>query len=116
MRILVYGAGAIGGYLGALLAEAGADVTLLARGAQLEALNRHGVNLEWADSRSRRVPVRACGPGTASGRFDLVVVTLKSMQLAAAADDMASLLAPGGSLLMIQNGLPWWYFERVDSP
>jgi 2-dehydropantoate 2-reductase len=116
MRTLVYGAGAIGGYIGALLAQHGADVTLLARGVTLEALRRDGIRVEWEDGRVLHTAVRACGPGRAEGRFDLVIVTLKSMQLAAAAQEIRALTAPGGSVVMIQNGLPWWYFDRVPSP
>lgn len=117
MRTLVYGAGAIGGFIGALLAQNGADVTLLARGATLAALQRDGIRVEWAqDGRVLQLPVQTCGPGQARGKFDLVVVTLKSMQLAAAAQEIRPLTAEGGSVLMIQNGLPWWYFDRVPSP
>jgi 2-dehydropantoate 2-reductase len=116
MRVLIYGAGAIGGYLGALLAGAGVDVTLVARGAQYEALTARGLSVEWGDGRALRVSPPACRPGEIPGSYDLVFVTLKSMQLAAAADDIVSALSPDGSLVMIQNGLPWWYFERVDSP
>lgn len=117
MRILVYGAGAIGGYLGALLAQQGADVTLLARGATLAALQRDGIRVEWGGGgRVLQLPVKACGPGQAPGRFDLVFVTLKAMQLAGAAADIRAITADGASVVMIQNGLPWWYFDRVDSP
>jgi 2-dehydropantoate 2-reductase len=114
MRVLVYGAGAIGGYLGALLAQHGADVTLVARGAQLDAIATRGLQLEWHDGRSIQVQVPACGPGQASGRFDVVFVTLKSMQLAAAARDIMAAVADDGALVMVQNGLPWWYFERFE--
>jgi 2-dehydropantoate 2-reductase len=116
MRILVYGAGAIGGYLGALLAHQGEDVTLLARGATREALARDGVQVSWHDGRQLQVAVPTCEPGAAPGRFDLVIVTLKSMQLPGAAKDIAASVAGDGALLMVQNGLPWWYFDRVTSP
>ena len=117
MRVLVYGAGAIGGYLGALLAQHGADVTLLARGATRQAIAAHGLQVDWAASgRSLHVDVPTCRPGQAEGRFDVVFVTLKSMQLAAAARDIAATLAPDGVLVMIQNGLPWWYFDGLASP
>ncbi len=116
MRRLIFGAGAIGGYLGGLMADAGADVTLLARGAQYHALADVGIKLEWADGCSKQIHVKTCEPGKAGSGYDLVIVTLKSMQLAGAADEMMAALAPHGSLVMIQNGLPWWYFDRVDSP
>ena len=82
MRTLIFGAGAIGGYLGGLLADAGADVTLLARSAQLSALANHGIKLEWADGRSKQIRVKTAAPGQAGSGYDLVIVTLKSMQLA----------------------------------
>jgi 2-dehydropantoate 2-reductase len=116
MRVLVYGAGAIGGYLGAMLAHGGQDVTLLARGATLEALARDGLQVSWADGRQLHVQVPTCAPGQAPGRFDLVIVTLKSMQLPEAARDIAATVAADGAVLMVQNGLPWWYFDRVASP
>ena len=116
MRILIYGAGAIGSYLGGQLAAAGADVTLLARGAQYEALARAGLSIAWPDGRTQHVQVKSCRPGAAEGKFDLVLVTLKAMQIAAVAADINATLAPSGVLVMIQNGLPWWYFDGVDSP
>lgn len=116
MRVLIYGAGAIGGYLGALLSDCGADVTFIARGETLRALNERGVVVEWADGRSRLVPVKACQPGLSREKYDLVFVTLKSMQLADAASDIGACVAADGKIVMIQNGLPWWYFERIDSP
>lgn len=114
MRVLIYGAGAIGGYLGALLAQQGTDVTLLARGANLDAISTRGLQVDWHDGRSVHVWVPACAPGQAKGAFDLVFVTLKSMQLAAAAGDINATLWADGALVMIQNGLPWWYFESFE--
>ncbi|MBS0382097.1 MAG: hypothetical protein JSR56_06670 [Proteobacteria bacterium] len=116
MRVLIYGAGAIGGYLGALLARQGVEITLLARGTTLDALVTEGLHVAWADGRSLHVRPHACAPGEYQDRFDLVFVTLKSMQLADAAPDISRALVPGGALVMIQNGLPWWYFERIESP
>jgi 2-dehydropantoate 2-reductase len=116
MRILIYGAGAIGGYLGALLAQRGDDVTLLARGATRAALARDGLQVTWHDGRKLHVHVPTCEPGQLPGRFDLVIVTLKSMQLPEAARAIAAAVTPDGALLMVQNGLPWWYFDRVPSP
>lgn len=116
MRILIFGAGAIGGYLGGLLTAAGEDVTLLARGAQYEALSREGLDITWADGRTRLIRVKTCLPDAAGSGFDLVLVTLKSMQLAASARALCATLTPGGALVMIQNGLPWWYFDGIDSP
>ena len=116
MRILIYGAGAIGSDLGAMLTASGEDVTLLARGAQLAALKSQGVIVERKDHPTRQVPVRAAPADQCQGPYDLILVTLKSMQLEAVAQDIVSRLAPDGAMVMIQNGLPWWYFDGIDSP
>jgi 2-dehydropantoate 2-reductase len=116
MRILIYGAGAIGSDLGALLTASGEDVTLLARGAQLAALQSAGVTIERKGQPTQQVPVRAAAADACAGPYDLIFVTLKSTQLEAAAADIVSRLSPDGAMVMIQNGLPWWYFEGIDSP
>jgi len=117
MRILVYGAGAVGSYVGGILAAAGADVTLVARGAQYEALSGKGLVLEGPKSgRPDPVRVRVCQPGQEKPPYDLVFVGLKSQQIAGAAAHVVSLLAKDGMILLGQNGLPHWYFEKLDSP
>jgi 2-dehydropantoate 2-reductase len=117
MKILVFGAGAIGGYVGGILTAAGADVTLVARGAQYEALSKKGLILEGPKSgRPDPIPVRVCRPGEEKGPYDLIIVGLKSQQLAGVAAHLVSLLAKDGMLLLPQNGLPYWYFEKLDSP
>ena len=117
MRILIFGAGAIGGYLGGVLTAAGADVTLVARGAQYEALSSKGLILEGARiGRLGPISVRVCRPGEETGAYDLVFVGLKAHQIAENAAHLARLTAPGGMLIFPQNGIPWWYFEKLDSP
>jgi 2-dehydropantoate 2-reductase len=117
MRILVFGAGAIGGYLGGILTVAGADVMLVARGTQYEALAKKGVTLEGAKSgRPEPIRVRVCRPGEEKPPYDLIFIGLKSQQIPDSAAHIARLLAPGGMLLFPQNGIPWWYFEKLDSP
>ena len=115
MQILIYGAGAIGSDLGALISASGENVQLLARGAQLAALQANGVTVEYQGQPSFQVPVKAQSAEECRGRFDLIFVTLKSTQLSAAAKSIVSLLAPDGVMVMIQNGLPWWYFDGVKS-
>lgn len=116
MKILVYGAGAIGGYLGAILTAAGEDVTLVARGAQYDALSSRGIILEGPRSgRPEPVRVRVCKPGEEKGPYDTVFVTLKSQQIAGAAEHLRGLVAKDGVLVFPQNGIPWWYFQGVDS-
>lgn len=116
MNTLIYGAGAIGSWMGADLTRQGHDVTLLARGDNLAALRQVGVTLVRPDGQVVTTPVRVLSPTDPSGTFDLIIVTLKSMQLAAVASDLMARLSPSGALLMIQNGLPWWYFEDLDGP
>lgn len=116
MKVLVYGAGAIGGYLGAILTAAGEDVTLVARGAQYEALANRGVILEGPRSgRPDPVKVRVCRPGGEKAPYDVIFVTLKSQQIAAAAQHLRGLVARDGVLVFPQNGIPWWYFDGIDS-
>lgn len=117
MRILVYGAGAIGGYLGSILTRAGADVTLVARGAQLDALARGELVLESAKTgRSVSTRVRVCGQGQEKPPYDLIFVGLKAHHLASTAKHISSLCSPMGSIVLPQNGIPWWYFEKLDTP
>src|SRR5688572_8883071 len=117
MRILIYGTGAIGGFLGGLLTVAGADVTMVARGAQFEALSKKGLILEGPKSgRPDPIRVKVCRPDEAKGPYDVIFMGLKSQHLAAAAAHFVGLLARGGSIILGQNGLPYWYFEKLDSP
>ncbi len=116
MKILVYGAGAIGGYLGAILTASGEDVTLVARGAQYDALSSRGIFLEGPKSgRPAPIKVRVCKPGEEQAAYDLIFVTLKSQQIAAAAQHLRSLVAKDGVLVFPQNGIPWWYFQGIAS-
>ncbi len=117
MRILIYGAGAVGGFLGGILTAAGADATLVARGAHHDAMKQRGLILEGKTSgRPDPIRVKVCRPGEEQGRYDLVVVGLKSHQIAGAAAHMVSLLEKDGMILLGQNGLPYWYFEKLESP
>ena len=117
MKILVYGAGAIGGYLGAILTSAGEDVTLVARGSQYTALAEHGLILE-GPKRGVQAPVKVkvCQPGEEHAPYDLIFVTLKSHQINAAAAHLKTLIAKNGTFVFPQNGIPWWYFDGIDSP
>jgi 2-dehydropantoate 2-reductase len=116
-RVLIFGAGAIGSCMGALLAEAGADVTLLARGSHADAMEaRGGVSLREPGGRDREIAVRVCRPDALDGRYDLVFVTLKSSQLAQAAEAIMDAVAADGAVVMVQNGLPWWFFTGLAHP
>jgi 2-dehydropantoate 2-reductase len=109
MRICVVGAGAIGGFIGARLAQVeGCEVSALARGATLEALRRHGWRLEQ-DGALQQAPARAAERASELGRHDVVVVALKGPALPLAAPVVAALLAPDGLVLPAMNGVPWWF-------
>ncbi len=117
MKILVYGTGAIGGYLGAILSAAGEDVTLVARGAHYDAMSTRGVILEGPKSgRPQPIKVRVVRPGEEKPPYDLIFVTLKSHQLLAAAQHVRALGGKDATFVFPQNGIPWWYFEGIKSP
>ena len=106
MRYVIYGAGAIGASMGALLAADGRDVTLVARGAHLEALRRDGVLLRWPGGREQRVAVRAVADAAEAGadRSTVVVLAVKSQDTAGAIDDLAA-LGQAPSVVCAQNGV-----------
>jgi len=117
MRIIIYGAGAIGGYLGALLSAAGADVTLVGRGKHREVMATQGLKLDdKANPRPDRIKLNAVLPGEEKPPYDVVFVTLKAHQHEPNAERIAALRAKDGCCVFLQNGLPWWYFDRIDSP
>jgi 2-dehydropantoate 2-reductase len=115
MRICVYGAGAIGGYLGAQLTESGADVTLIARGPHLEAMRRKGLTLRITGE-TRVVEVRATDDPAEAGRQDAVILTLKAPSVAAIVDRIGPLLGPDTMVVTAMNGIPWWYFYKHGGP
>lgn len=113
MRICIVGAGAIGGYLGTRLALAGVEVTLIARGAHLEAIRRDGITVEYADGRRETArPARVTDSMTEAGPHDYVIVAVKTHSLPALAAPMRALYGPETAVVYAQNGIPWWYFYR----
>ena len=115
MRIAIFGAGAIGGYLGAKLAAGGVDVTFVARGPHLAAMQENGVTLREAGVETVVHP-RCVGSAAAAGVQDYVFVTLKAHSLPAAAPDIARMMGPHSALVTGINGVPYWYFYGLDSP
>ena len=111
MRICIFGAGAIGGYLGAKLALAGADVALVARGAHLAALQARGLTL-IEDGVSTTVLVRATDDAMSLGPQDYVILTLKAHSVPPVVGQILPLLGPQTTLVSGVNGVPWWYFHR----
>jgi len=114
-RICIYGAGAIGGFLGARLAAAGADVSLVARGPHLAAMQSRGLTLIEGEQR-RTVAVQAADDPAALGPQDYVIVTLKAHSVPGVVDRMQPLLGPDTTIVMAVNGVPWWYFYHLPGP
>lgn len=113
MKICVVGAGAIGGLLGAKLALAGEDVTLIARGPHLEAIRANGLKLIEEDgSELIARNLRATSAIPEAGRQDVVLLALKAHQIESVAEQIPSLYGPATSVVTLQNGIPWWYFQR----
>jgi 2-dehydropantoate 2-reductase len=113
VKVCIYGAGAIGGLIGARLALAGHDaVCTVARGATLEALRRHGWRLAEAGN-LRQVAAQASEDPAMLGVQDLVVVAVKGPALPAVARSLAPLLGPGTMVLPAMNGVPWWFAQAV---
>ena len=117
MKICIVGAGAIGGLLGARLAVAGEEVTLIARGAHLDAIRGRGLEVAMNDGAVvRAADIAATDNIRECGRQDLVVLAVKAHQIAPIAGDLPALFGPGTVVLTTQNGLPWWYFQRHGGP
>jgi 2-dehydropantoate 2-reductase len=110
MKIAIYGAGAIGLWLGAQLARAGAHISVVARGATLQALQRDGMVLHSAGA-TLRCPVTAAQDPATLGVQDVVIVCVKSPALRDVAQHMAPLLAPQTIVLSAMNGVPWWFLQ-----
>jgi 2-dehydropantoate 2-reductase len=113
LRICVFGAGAVGGHLAAKLAAAGNDVSVVARGAHLEAMRIAGVTLLHGEQ-TIRGKVRASDRAADAGPQDCVFVTLKANLLPVFARDAAPLLGPDTSVAFVQNGIPWWYGQGLS--
>lgn len=108
MRISIFGAGATGGHLAVRLSQQGHEVSVLARGAHLNAIRADGLSLLQGDTTST-AHVRASDNAADLGRQDLVVVTVKATGLATAASQMAPLIGPDTLVVFPQNGMTWWY-------
>jgi 2-dehydropantoate 2-reductase len=115
VKFAVAGAGAIGGFLGARLARAGLDVTLVARGAHLEAMREHGVRVLEPDGSSFTARPACTGDLEAAvAGADVVLVTLKAHALPAIAPRLGAALGPEAAAVFAQNGVPWWFFLGED--
>ncbi len=119
-KICIYGAGAIGGWLGARLAAQGAAVSAVARGATLAALRTHGLRLREAGAdgavAERAFAVQASDSPFDLGPQDLVIVAVKAPAMAEVARAIAPLLGPDTAVLTAMNGVPWWFLQGFGGP
>jgi 2-dehydropantoate 2-reductase len=113
MKICIFGAGAIGGYVGLMLQEGGADVSLIARGAHLDAIRANGLRVVFKDG-EKHGRMHATDDPAALGRQNYVIVALKAHQAWETADRLAPMLGDETAVVTMQNGIPWWYFHGFE--
>ena len=115
MKVAIFGAGAIGAMLGVRLAQAGADITFIARGPHLAAMQANGVTLH-SNGETITVHPRCVASAAEAGLQDYVFVTLKAHSLPAAAPDIARMMGTDSALVTGINGIPYWYFHGLEGP
>lgn len=114
MKICIYGAGAIGGYMAVKLAEAGEEVCAIARGEHLKAIQKNGLTL-IEDGKQKTVSIPASDTPADFGPQDYVICALKANQSHENARKFAPLLGPETAMVTAMNGIPWWYFYKEGS-
>jgi 2-dehydropantoate 2-reductase len=112
MRVCVYGAGAIGGHLAVRLARGGADVSVLARGSHLAAIQHDGLTVHTHEGQLQ-ARVQASDNPAALGPQDAVLVTVKAPALPSIAAGIGPLLKPDTPVAFVMNGIPWFYFHGI---
>jgi 2-dehydropantoate 2-reductase len=112
MRACVYGAGAIGGHLAIRLAKGGADVSIIARGKHLAAIQANGLEVHAIDGVHKVRVLATDDPGTI-GPVDAVFVTVKAPALPAVAAGIGPLLRQDTAVAFVMNGIPWWFFQHL---
>jgi len=115
MRVCVYGAGAIGGHLAVRLAKGGADVSVIARGKHLAAIQANGLEVHAVDG-VHKIKLQATDDPAKVGPVDAVFVTVKAPALPAVAAAIGPLLKPDTAVPFVMNGIPWWYFLHLGGP
>lgn len=111
MKVCIYGVGAIGGWLGAHLAQAGCQVSAVARGATLNALKSQGLTLHQG-GQVIQVPIKASADPYELGVQDMVIVAVKAPALSDVAAQIGPLLGPQTIVFTAMNGVPWWFLQR----
>ena len=115
MKICIYGAGSIGGYLGVQLALSGAEVSLIARGPHLAAMRADGLRLNIDGETRTARPVCTDDPAEL-GPQNFVIMALKAQSLSAVAEQVPALFKDDTAVVTAQNGIPWWYFHKHAAP
>jgi 2-dehydropantoate 2-reductase len=116
MKLCVVGAGAIGGYLAVRLASAGESVSVVIRGANLQAVRSQGMKLINADGSEQVARLTATDRMAELGRQDVVILGMKAHQVAPVVPELAALIGPETLVITAQNGIPWWYFFKHGGP
>ena len=116
MKICIFGAGAIGGYLAVKLVQAGANVSLIARGPHLAKMKVNGLTLIESDGQRVNVPVTATDNPEDLGAQDYVFVTLKAHSVPPVINKMQPLISEQTTIVSGVNGVPWWYFHNQGGP
>jgi len=112
MKICVYGAGAVGGLMAAWLARSGHEVSVVARGARLEAIRRSGLQVR-SNGAVESFKIKADSDPRQLGPQEYVLVTVKAQSLTDVADTIGPLVAAETSVVTAMNGVPWWFFDRL---
>jgi 2-dehydropantoate 2-reductase len=115
MKFLIAGAGAIGAYIGARMARAGQHVTLFARGPHLRAMQENGVQVKSAEGDFEARP-RIAGTLEEAGPVDVVFLAVKAQGLTQLAPQLGPVLGADTTVVSMQNGVPWWYFQGFAGP
>jgi len=115
MKFAVVGAGAIGGHVGAALAQGGSEVVLVARGPHLAAIRERGITVT-SPRGDRKVRLEATDDIASIGPVDVVILAVKAYQIEAILDKLPSLFGPETAVVTMQNGIPWWYFAYHGGP
>ena len=116
MKICIFGAGAIGGYMAVKLVQAGVDVGIVARGPHLAAIQSRGLTLVEEGAEPVTVQVRASANAADLGVQDYVIVTLKAHSVPPVVGAMQPLIGPNTTIVSGVNGVPWWYFHKIGGP
>jgi len=116
MRICVVGAGAIGGMLANKLALAGNPVTVVDLGPHLAAIRENGLTLVNEDGSRQTAKVKAVERASEAGPQDLIILAVKAHFLDQVVRDLDAMLEPSTMIMTVQNGLPWWYFQKHGGP